>query len=378
MKIGKNRARKMLLLVIVAALLSIVLGTAIYAQKGEFGISPSGERLAKIKNSPNYLNGEFQNQISTAKFQEGTTSFSALWEYQFAEKEHLRPNAPIQTKKTELAQLDKEKDIVIWLGHSSFFMQLGGRRILVDPVFSPYASPASFINKAFDGANPYTAEEMPEIDYLLISHDHWDHLDYPTIMALKPKIKNVICGLGVGAYFEEWGFSPQIIQEGDWFSELKVEPELTIHIVPARHFSGRGVTQNKTLWAGFAVITPQKRIFISGDGGYGPHLKMLGEIFKRFDLAIIENGQYNRQWPYIHMMPEEVALAAEELNADALLPAHAGKFALSQHAWDEPFKRISAASENKSYKLLTPLIGESVELDDRQQVFSRWWENVKD
>jgi len=206
--------------------------------------------------------------------------------------------------KTDFKTLDKGKDVVVWLGHSSYFMQLGGKRILIDPVFSSSAAPVSFANKAFNGTNLYTAEDMPEIDYLLISHDHWDHLDYPTVIALKPKVKNVVCGLGVGSYFEDWGFEPILIHEADWFTVLEFEDGLIIHVLPSRHFSGRLFTRNKTLWTGFALVTPDRRVFYSGDGGYGPHFKQIGEMFNGFDLVIMENGQYDKNWPYIHMMPE--------------------------------------------------------------------------
>lgn len=202
-------------------------------------------------------------------------------------------------------------------------------------------------------------------------------MDYPTVTALKPKIKNVICGLGLGAYFEEWGFDAKHILEADWFTVLEPENDITIHVLPARHFSGRLFSRNKTLWTGFALVTSERRIFYSGDGGYGPHFKQIGDMLNGFDLAIMENGQYDKNWPYIHMMPEEVARAAEELKAKALLPGHAGKFAIANHSWDDPFKRITAASQNKNYKLLTPMIGEPVELDNRQQLFSRWWERVE-
>ncbi|WP_094605810.1 hypothetical protein SPSIL_005340 [Sporomusa silvacetica DSM 10669] len=372
----KRRLRKILVaLIICLAILS--LGIGLYLQQPKFGTLPEGVRLERINSSPNYVDGQFQNLVYTPKFTEESSSTSALWNYLFTKKERLVPTDSIPTIKTDLMTLDKSKDIVIWLGHSSYFMQLGGKRILIDPVFSSYAAPVSFVNKAFEGTNQYTAEDMPEIDYLLISHDHWDHLDYPTITALKPKIKNVICGLGVGSYFEQWGFEKKIIHEADWFTALELENDLTIHVLPARHFSGRLLSPNKTLWAGYALVTPERRIFFSGDGGYGPHFKQIGETLHGFDLVIMENGQYDKRWPYIHMMPEEVAQAAEELKAKALLPGHAGKFAIANHPWDEPFKRITDASQNKNYKLLTPMIGEPVELENQQQVFSRWWERVK-
>ncbi|WP_425057943.1 hypothetical protein SCACP_25210 [Sporomusa carbonis] len=368
--------RKMLLaLVISFAILSI--GIGLYVQHPKFGTLPEGSCLEKIKSSPNYVDGQFQNLVPTPQFSEGNSTASVWWYFLFAKKERLTPTTSIPTVKTDLKTLDKDKVAVIWLGHSSYFMQLGGKRILIDPVLSSYAAPVFFANKAFEGTNPYTAEDMPEIDYLLISHDHWDHLDYPTVTALKPKIKNVICGLGVGAYFEEWGFDTKHILEADWFTALELENDLTVHVLPARHFSGRLFSRNKTLWTGFAFVTPERRIFYSGDGGYGPHFKQIGDMLNGFDLVIMENGQYDKNWPYIHMMPEEVAQAAEELKAKALLPGHAGKFAIANHSWDDPFKRITAASQNKNYKLITPMIGEPVELDNRQQLFSRWWERVE-
>lgn len=363
------------LLIICLALLS--LGIGLYLQRPKFGILPEGVRLKRIKSSPNYVDGQFQNLIITPKLIKDSSSASVLWKFLFTKKERLVPIDSIPTVKTDLMTLDKGKEVVIWLGHSSYFIQLGGKRVLIDPVFSSFAAPVSFVNKAFEGTYQYTAEDMPEIDYLLISHDHWDHLDYPTVTALRPKIKNVICGLGVGAYFEQWGFEKNLIHEADWFTKLEFEKDFIVHVLPARHFSGRLLRPNKTLWISFAMVTPKRRIFFSGDGGYGPHFKNIGETLNGFDLVIMENGQYDKRWPYIHMMPEEVAQAAEELKAKALLPGHSGKFALANHSWDEPLKRITDASQNKNYKLLTPMIGEPVELENQQQIFSRWWEGVK-
>jgi len=367
-----------MLFLLLISLVILSLGIGLYIQQPKFGTLPEGSRLERIKSSPHYVDGQFQNLVPTPQFAEGRSSVSSLWNYFFTKKERLAPTASIPSIKTNLMTLNKNQDIVIWLGHSSYFIQLGGKRILIDPVFSSSAAPISFANKAFEGTSGYTAEDMPEIDYLLVSHDHWDHLDYPTMMAMKSKIKNVICSLGVGGYFEKWGFDQEMIHEADWFTVLELENDFIIHVLPARHFSGRLLSKNKTLWAGFALVTPERRIFYSGDGGYGPHFKQIGEIFNGFDLVIMENGQYDQGWPYIHMMPEEVAQAAEELKAKALLPGHAGKFAIANHPWDEPFKRITDASQNKGYRLMTPMIGEPVELENQQQRFSPWWDRVEE
>ena len=367
--------RKMLISLLVILVASFV-AVGLYLQQPKFGKAPAGIRRERMQSSRHYADGQFQNLTPTPQIV-GDSRFSALWKFLFVPKERPNPIDSIPAVKTDLLALEKEQDTVIWLGHSSYYLQAGGKRILIDPVFSPSAAPVSFANKAFAGTNLYTAEDMPEIDYLLISHDHWDHLDYPTIMVLQPKIKNVVCGLGVGTYFEQWGFAEERIHEADWFSTLKLEPRFTIHVLPARHFSGRLLSRNQTLWNSFAVVTPNRRIFYSGDGGYGPHIKQIGELLQGVDLAIMENGQYDKNWPYIHMMPEEVALAAEELNAKALLPGHSGKFSIANHAWDDPFIRITAASQGRNYRLLTPVIGEPVDLGNSQQAYSRWWESVR-
>ena len=213
---------------------------------------------------------------------------------------------------------------------------------------------------------------MPEIDYLLITHDHWDHLDYPSVIALEPKTKAVVAGLGVGAYFEHRGYPREKIGEADWFSVLELEPRLKIHVLPARHYSGRLLTRNKTLWVGYALESADRRVFFSGDSGYGPHIQEIARKFGGFDLVVLDSGQYDARWANIHMTPEEAATAAEALNAKALLPAHVGKFALARHTWDEPFRRIAAASADKSYALLTPLIGEPIMLGGANHGSTKW------
>ena len=364
----------LMLLLIIAALL---LGTALYLQQPKFGSLPDGARLEKLESSPHYSNGKFQNLVPTTVVVNERNLLSLWWDFLFAKKERLTPSEAIPVVKTDLKIFDISSDVVIWLGHSSYYMQLGGKRILIDPVFSAYASPVSFANKAFAGTNLYTAEDMPEIDCLIISHDHWDHLDYFSIIALKPKINHVVCGLGVGNYFAQWGFEEKRIHEADWYEQVPLEDNFLVHVLPARHYSGRMLSKDKTLWIGAAFVTRERQVFFSGDSGYGPHFKEIGERFRGFDLAILDAGQYDTNWPSIHMTPEEAAQAAEELQTHSLLLGHIGKFAIANHPWDEPFQRIVSASQNKPYQLITPLIGEIVELANSQQVFSRWWEQVE-
>ena len=262
------------------------------------------------------------------------------------------------------------------MGHSSYFIQIDGKKVLVDPVFSGNASPVSFTTKAYDGSDVYTYDDIPDLDYLIITHDHWDHLDYPTIMALKPKINKIICGLGNRSHFEYWGFDSQQIIERDWYSTIQLEEGFQVHVTPARHFSGRGFKRNRTLWASFAFMTPSSSIYIGGDSGYGKHFLEIGERYGPFDLAILENGQYDKNWKYIHMLPGEQVQAASNLKAKTLLPVHLGKFTLGNHDWDEPLSKIIENQGVGGLRIITPMIGEKVNLLDANQQFTHWWKNV--
>lgn len=365
-------------LMIIFLIMTIVLGLGVlyFLQQPQFGKLPTGEYLRKMQSSPHYKNGQFQNSLPTTVLIDDSNFISSLVKFILTEKERSVPRQPIPSVKINLFTLDKEKNIVIWLGHSSYFSQIEGKRILIDPVLSPYASPLPFINKAFPGTTPYTPEDIPDIDYVLISHDHWDHLDYPTMIALKKKANTIICPLGIGGYFLQWGFKQEQVREGDWFDVVNLDQGVAVHILPARHFSGRLLERNKTLWSSFAIISPKFRAYYSGDGGYGPHFKEIGNQLGPFDLTIMENGQYGLHWPYIHMVPEETAQAAVDLQAKAMLPGHAAKFALANHAWDDPYERIVNASKNKPYHLLTPILGQVLEFEQIDQAFSHWWETI--
>jgi len=354
----------------------LALGACALFNQPRFGKLPEADRLARVQESPNYRYGKFQNLIPTPKFSKDVGLVSVIWSGFFDKNDRLVPDSPIPVVKTELKTLNPETDAVVWLGHSSWFIQTNGRRILVDPVFSDFAAPFSFLNKAFAGTSVYRAEDMPEIDCLLISHDHWDHLDYPTVTALRSNVKQVICPLGVGAYFEDWGYPEEKIYEGDWGDSITLEKDMTVHVLPARHYSGRLFKENQTLWAGFVIQTPDIRIFYSGDSGYGPHFSEIGKAFHGFDLALLDCGQYDPRWAYIHMTPEEAVRAAQDLGARALIPAHVGRFTIANHPWDEPFKRLAEECQKQSFRLLTPKIGEPVMPDDTHAPFSSWW-NLK-
>jgi L-ascorbate metabolism protein UlaG (beta-lactamase superfamily) len=354
----------------------LTLSVYLFLRHPKFGKLPTGERLERIKNAPNYQKGAFQNQSITPNLTEGATYFTVINEFFFEKKKRVKPTDRIPSAKTDLINLDITKDILVWFGHSSYFMQIDGKRILVDPVLCGYASPFSFSTKAFKGTDNYTTDDIPPIDFLFISHDHWDHLDYDTIKKLQPKIKQVVCGLGTGEHLEHWGYSPNKIIEKNWNEQILLDNGFSVHIVPARHFSGRGLKRNQALWTSFVLQTPTMKIFIGGDSGYDKHFAETGKTFGGFDLVILENGQYDKSWKHIHMMPDEILKAATDLKAKKLLAVHNSKFAIANHPWDEPLINVAAQLKAENINLLTPKIGEQVNLKDNNQVFTEWWKNI--
>ena len=343
----------------------------------QFGIAPAGKRVEQFQESPNFKNGKFQNIHFTPMLAEGYSMARVIYNFIFKKFPRTRPAGSIPSIKTNLKNIPISENILVWFGHSSYFIQLDGKRFLVDPVFSGNASPVPNSNKSFKGTDIYAAEDMADIDFLLITHDHYDHLDYKTIMKLKPKIKRIICGLGVAAHFEYWNFDPTKIIEKDWNQSLRISENFMLHTAAARHFSGRALTRNNTLWLSFILQTPHFKLYLGGDSGYDTHFAEIGKKFGSFDLAILDNGQYNPAWQAIHMLPSETLKAANDLHAKRLFPVHNSKFKLANHPWDEPLKTISELNEKEyHFPLVTPNIGEVVNLDDTTQTFTRWWENI--
>ena len=352
----------------------LALGAHLVFSHPRFGVRPGGARLERVQASAHYRHGQFQNQLPTPQFSPTVNPLPVLWDFYFGRHERLRPAGPLPVIKTDLRALPPH-DLILWLGHSSWYVQLGGRRLLIDPVLSDHAAPFAFLEKAFAGTGICRPEDLPELDMLLISHDHWDHLDYATVMALKDKIRLVACPLGLGASFESWGFDPALVRELDWGDRARLDA-LTLYLLPARHYSRRFLFERQSFWGSFALTAGDRRLFYSGDSGYGPHFAEIGRQFGAFDAAILECGQYDKNWPYIHMMPEESVLAALDLKARVLIPSHMGRFCIANHAWDEPLIRLSAASKNAPYQLATPRIGEPVVLN-RPLPTTQWWTGIR-
>lgn len=332
-------------------------GAFAFINQPAFGRTPRGERLERINRSPNYRQGAFQNEQATPLLTSGKSRMRNLFEFAFRKTPGLRPDSALPVVRKALATLNPDEDAWIWFGHSSYLIQIERKRLLVDPVFYA-AAPVSFLNKPFRGTDVFRPEEMPDIDYLVITHDHWDHLDYRTVTELKDRIGKVVCPLGVGEHFEYWGFDKEQIVELDWHEKADLAAGLAVHCLPARHFSGRGLTPNQALWASYLLETPTQKIYLAGDGGYGTHYAAIGKRFAGIDLAILENGQYNDDWRYIHLMPQYMAQTAKELGAKKIVTVHHSKYALAKHPWDEPLKNAREMAENDSLNVLMPQIGE--------------------
>lgn len=343
----------------------------------KLGKAPSGKRLKQMKTYPNFKDGKFFNLEETPAFGDGYNFFNVAWSFMTESANKPTPIDSFKVKPIDFSTIDKSENILIWFGHSSYYLQVDSISFLVDPVFSGSASPFSFAVKAFKGTDIFKAKNMPNIDYLVITHDHYDHLDYETVVLLKEKVNKVICGIGVGSHFEYWGYSKNKLIEMYWGDRVEIAPNFYINSETTRHFSGRLFSRNNTLWSSYMIQSPSKTLFIGGDGGYGKHFKEIGKKYKKIDLAILENGQYDKKWSYIHSLPEEFHKIIKDLNAKTTLPVHSGKFNLSQHDWDSPLKTITRLNKKFNHKILTPRIGEKLYLDNEDQKFENWWEEYK-
>lgn len=351
-----------MLITILIVISVILIGGIIFLNLPQFGRSPRGERLERIKKSPNYKDGEFVNREETRVVTSEQNRLAAMWDFLFGKKERVTPGDAIPAVKTDLKNLPADKDWLVWFGHSSNLMNINGKKILVDPVFYA-ASPVSFVNRPFKGTDLYRPDDLPDIDYYIISHDHWDHLDAKTVKELDARVGRFVCPLGVGEHLERWGVNPSKILELDWDESVSPEPGLTINCLTSRHFTGRGLSSNKTLWASYMLETSHGNVFIGGDGGYGKHFKEIGLKYPKIDLAVLENGQYDKDWAQIHTLPEELTKVASDLNPKEILTVHHSKFALAKHPWDDPIKTAHKLRDQYNFNVLIPHIGAPVFLD---------------
>ncbi|GAB3932141.1 hypothetical protein GCM10028804_45980 [Larkinella terrae] len=367
-------------LVIVSLIVLLVIAAVAFVNLSpQFGETPTGERLKRIQNSPNFKDGTFQNLVPTSLNMSAGKMVSATWKMLTgvpgAEPTDTIKTVPFDVKLFE-GNGGPEQVAIGWFGHSTLLIRIQGKTLLTDPVFSERASFASFSGpKRFPFDHYMDVDELPHVDAVVLSHDHYDHLDYGTFTRLKGKVDRFFVPLGVGAHLEKWGIAPSQITELDWHESAKFD-DLTLVCAPARHFSGRGLTnRNGTLWCSWALLGTQKRVYYGGDTGYYPGLKMVGEKYGPFDIALLECGAYNEDWIDIHMMPEQTAQAQLDVKADLLIPIHWGKFNLALHTWRDPIQRLMKKSAALGTKIATPRIGEVTVLGSDIPT-AHWWETM--
>lgn len=343
----------------------------------QFGATPKGERLERILKSPNYDGTSFVNQhnvVLSFSFSDYMTMFKRL----IFGDEQRNPdiNIPVNRLTTaDFSNADKDQLYVTWMGHSSVLLELDGRRILTDPVWSERTSPISFMGPSRFHPIPIELEQLPDIDIVIISHDHYDHLDKDAVQFLANKGVTFLTTLGVGAHLESWAIDPKQIVELDWWDEYKLDDSLTIACTPAQHFSGRSWfgKRNQSLWSTWAIVGSKQRVFFCGDTGEMPEFEDIGQKYGPFDLTLMKIGAYGENWPDIHLTPEQTIRLHQKLQGKLLVPIHWGSFNLALHSWDEPIRQLVAQSNQAHINYVTPYPGQRFNLDALPRV-DRWWE----
>ncbi|WP_066218324.1 MBL fold metallo-hydrolase [Formosa haliotis] len=358
-------------------LLTLVLGTIIFVNTSpEFGGKQPAENEKKFALTKHYKEGRFIN-LGNVDMKIGLKDYGKSLLGYFNPPKGAVPNKPILTESISKSDLENYsgETRLFWFGHSTFLLQIQSKNILIDPMFGDVPSPIEFLGtKRFSDHLPIDIDSLPTIDAVLISHDHYDHLDYGSIIKLKGKVNRFYTPLGVGAHLESWGVKAEKIIELDWW-EHRMFSDLQFVCTPAQHFSGRGLTdKGKTLWSSWVIKSDTETIFFSGDSGYGPHFKDIGEKFGPFDFAMMECGQYNTLWHEIHMYPEETAQAALDVKAKRMMPIHWGAFKLAMHGWNEPVERLEKVAKLEHLNMVIPKIGEPILVNATTQPSERWWE----
>lgn len=362
---------------IIIIIVVLTLGMAGFFQQPQFGQPPSGEDLIRISQSAQYQDGTFHN-LDGVKNEIGFGKGLTLIPEFFSSEGNKVPKdtLPItfHTAEDFISTPDSVSRIT-WFGHSAFMVEMDGKRLLLDPMLGPHASPISSFGKRFT-PSPIQPTQLPYVDAVLFSHDHYDHLDYYTITRIRDSVGHFFVPLGVGSHLRRWGVPADRITELDWWQEVEYE-DFTFACTPAQHFSGRGVSdRDHTLWGSWVIIGEWHKLYFSGDGGYFRGFKEIGDKYGPFDLCMMECGQYNQLWHEIHMMPEETFRAFLDLRGRVLMPIHWGAFNLALHSWDDPILRLLAEAERHrdttDFKIATPTVGQTFSLSDSIPT-TQWW-----
>lgn len=370
---GKHRVMRVaaiLLLVVLCLSLAVFLFLRLWPAFG--GRASEDDKSDYAARADNYRDGKFYNDGDFRIMRETDRKDEAVLSAKGSKPEGMLP--------TEMPEFDvslSEDEIqVTWFGHSTLLLQMHGMNILIDPIFSERSSPVSFAGTKRFSNPPIQVDELPHIDILILSHDHYDHMDYKTIKALDEKVDRYIVPLGVENHLERWKVDEGKIQNMAWWEEIEVNG-LIIGCTPARHYSRRSLDdQFATLWASWVFKDEYHQVYESGDSGYGKHFQQIHDRYGDFDFVLIDCAQYDVTWPEVHMFPEEAVTAAEILGSDIAMPIHWGAFALAYHAWDDSVERFVSAGESTGLQVVTPKIGETMKLKEPESSMSRWWKEI--
>ena len=359
--------------------IAAAMGTAVLALArstdwlASMGASLSGERLDRARRSAQWRGGRFENAMPTRMMNPGSIASMLRMQLTGSEVRTPRRPIPVEKRRTEDFEAPPASGLrVTWMGHAGALVEIDGQRVLTDPVWSQRVSPSSLLGPKRFFEPPIALKDLPPIDAVVISHDHYDHLDMDTVRTLGARGTLFLVPLGVGAHLEKWGIPPSQIRELDWSDHLTLHG-VRLTMTPARHFSGRGLTdRDATLWASWVIAGPDHRVFYSGDSGYFDGFRRIGQEHGPFDLTLMSVGAYGPTWPLIHMTPEEVVQAHVDLGGGLLVPVHWGTFNLAFHDWNDPVLRASSAAQQLGAKILIPKPGQMVE-PAHPPVVEEWW-----
>lgn len=368
-----RRAMRVLLRVVAFVFaLGMIGGVALWFSAREaMGGAPTVADVARAEQSPQWRDGRFQNRLRRidGSYVRMTAAFL------FGGSKYRVPAAAIPVVPRVRADYEIPPASGLrttWLGHSTLLLEIDGQRVLIDPVWGERASPFSFMGPKRFYAPPLPLAQLPDIDAVIISHDHYDHLDMPTVKALLARHVRWIVPLGVAVHLRAWGIRDSLVTELDWWDATSVG-ELTITATPARHFSGRGLNDaRRTLWAGWAFAGATHRVFYSGDTSLHDQFAEIGRRLGPFDLTMIEAGAYDALWVDVHLGPEQAVLAHQLVGGDVMVPVHWGLFDLALHGWTEPIERVLAAAREAGVRVVAPRPGDMIE-PSRIGAPERWW-----
>ncbi|WP_088103592.1 MBL fold metallo-hydrolase [Halalkalibacter urbisdiaboli] len=342
-----------------------------------FGGNPSKEQKEVYEGFDNHVNGKFINLVPT-KTDIGVLGYFSMLIDSISGSKDRTPSGQIPVSEIDWKKINSKVDSLTWFGHSAFFLCIDNKKILVDPMLGPVASPISFVgSKRYSEDILYIIDEMPKIDAVFISHDHYDHLDYSSILKLKSKVGHFFVPYGVSAHLIRWGVEKEKITEFNWWDETKFQG-LTVALTPSKHFSGRGIfNRDTTLWGGWVILGKNIRFYTTGDGGYDVHFKEIGEKYGPFDITLIEGGQYDSRWSWAHMTPEESVQAHLDVNGKNMMLIHWGAFTLAYHGWTEPIERALKETNREEVQIIAPKIGETVPLKGSFSISDSFWWNIE-